>query len=370
MTLGENPILISIFTIFFVSVNCRHCSSAFEISDEDLAMLRELSPEIGGKTMSLPPPTLCPDCRLRRRQSHVNHVNLYERKCDLSGAQIISNIHPSSPYRVYAQEDWYSDKWDPHAYQRDFDFPRPFFEQWKELFDAVPRPNLMTGYEFDENCDYTNYAGKNKDCYLIFDSDENRDCYFSYSINQCANCVGCYRTRKSELCYECIDCVKCYGSSYLQDCDNCAESMFLKNCTGCKKCLMCSNLKNKEYFIENKQVSKEEFDSFRAMLGSQSVVESARRHERYDVLPAVSPFEALFCLRRLKTQGILHFEQAIHQGGVRETRAEDHRAHAINARMGRILPHGDIVFCLQRDTGSRLLPAHQKGGSCARLAMV
>ena len=255
---------------------CAQCSAAFGVHNEDLQMLDELSPVIGGVKLSLPSPTMCPDCRLQRRQAHVNHVNLYERTCDLSGAPIISNTHPSAPYTVYDQEVWYSDKWDAHKYQRKYDFSRPFFEQLKELIDEVPRPNLMTGYEFDENCDYTNYAGKNKDCYLIFDSDENRDCFYSYSLNHCVNCVGCYRTRKSELCYECVDCVKCYGSAYLQDCDNCADSVFLKNCTGCKNCLMCSNIKNKEYWVENKPVGKEEFGKLRAMLGSHSAVESAR----------------------------------------------------------------------------------------------
>ena len=266
---------------------CTHCQSAFEILDGDIKMLDELSPIIDGNKLSITPPTMCPDCRLQRRQSHVNHVNLYERKCDLSGAQIISNTHPSKPYKIYAQEDWYSDKWEPKDYGKEYDFTRPFFEQLKELVDTVPRPNLMTGYEFDENCEYTNYSGKNKDCYLIFDSDENRDCYYSYSLNHCVNCVGCFRSRKSELCYECIDCVQCYSSAYLQDCDNCAESMFLKNCTGCKNCLMCSNLKNKEYHVENKPVSKEEFEQFRAMLGSHSAVESAR--VRFDALKKEFP---------------------------------------------------------------------------------
>lgn len=225
--------------------------------------------------MSLPVPTQCPDCRLQRRMAHVNQLNLYERKCDLTGASVISNIRPGAPYKVYRQEDWYGEQWDPLSFGKDYDFSRPFFDQLKELQEAVPRPNLFTGYEFDENSDYTNHSGKNKDCYLIFDSDENRDCYYGYSYNSCVNCVDCFRTRKSELCYECIDCVKCYGSAYLQECDNCSDSMFLKNCTSCTNCLMCSNLKNKEYCVENKQVTKEEFEKFRAMLGTQSVLLSA-----------------------------------------------------------------------------------------------
>lgn len=256
---------------------CTQCSAAFTIFDEDLTMLDQLSPVIGGKKFSLPPPTLCVDCRLQRKMTHVNQLNLYERKCDLTGSSVISNTRPGAPYKVYRQEDWHSDKWDPLSYGRDFDFTRPFFEQWKELLLVVPRPSLFTGYEFDENSDYTNHSGMNRDCYLIFDSDENRDCYYSYSVNSCVNCVDCFRTRKSELCYECIDCVRCYGSAYLQDCDNCNTSLFLKNCTGCKNCLMCSNLKNKEYYVENKKVSKADFEKFRAMLSSRNALESARK---------------------------------------------------------------------------------------------
>lgn len=274
-------------SIFRMQQTCRQCSAPFEILKEDLAMLDTLSPIVGGKKLGLPPPTLCPDCRLQRRLTHVNELNLYERKCDLTGASVISNIRPGSPYKVYRQEDWYSDQWDPLVYGRDVDFSRPFFPQWQELLLVVPRPNLFTGYEFDENCDYTNHSGKNKDCYLIFDSDENRDCYFSYSVNSSVNCSDCFRTRKSELCYECIDCVRCYGSAFLQECDNCSDSFFLKNCTGCKKCLMCSNLKNKEYYVENRKVSPEEFESFRAMLSSYSTLQSAK--ERFEKLKLEYP---------------------------------------------------------------------------------
>ncbi|MBT4585764.1 hypothetical protein HOC67_02635 [Candidatus Peregrinibacteria bacterium] len=255
---------------------CTKCSAGFEITEEDIDMLSDLSPVIGGKKYEIPPPTLCPRCRSKRRLSHVNQLNLYERKCNLTGASIISNIRPELPYKVYRQEDWYSDKWDPLDYGMNFDFNRPFFEQWNELVLNVPLPNLFTGYEFDENCEYTNHAGKNQNCYLVFDSDEDRDCYYSYSINQCVNCMDCYRTRKSELCYECVDCVKCYESSFLQDCNNCSSSMFLKNCTGCKNCLMCSNMNNKEYFVENKKVSKEEFENFRSLLGSYASLKNAK----------------------------------------------------------------------------------------------
>lgn len=292
--------------------SCAQCSTSFELNDDDLRMLDLLSPEIGGIKQSLPPPTLCPDCRLQRRMACVNQLNLYERKCDLTGASVISNLRPGSPYKVYRQEDWYSDKWDATTYGKEFDFSRPFFDQWEELCQSVPRPNLFTGFEFDENCEYTNHSGKNKNCYLIFDSDENRDCYYSYSANGCVNCVDCFRTRKSELCYECIDSVQCYSSAFLQECDNCSDSLFLKNCTGCKNCLMCSNLKNKEYYVENKPLSKQEFEAFRKKLESNSTLQSAKN--RFEKLKLEFPQRYMHGLHNEDCVGdyLVHCKNAVH----------------------------------------------------------
>ncbi len=274
-----------------VNLNCLQCSASFIVSDADRAFLDKVTPVFDGKKFPIPDPTLCPDCRQQRRITHINEFNLYKRKCDLSGKAIIADIHPSAPYKVYDQEVWYSDKWDPMEYGRDFDFSRPFFEQYHELTLAVPHFNLFTGYQYDINCDYTNYAGKNKDCYLIFDADENRDCWYCYSLNGSMDTMDCYRTRLMELCYECIDCLKCYGSAFLQDCSNCKDSMFLKNCIGCSKCLMCSNLQNKEYHIQNQRVTPEEFEAAIATLSTRSVIEAAKK--RFEEFTLQFPQKAL-----------------------------------------------------------------------------
>jgi len=258
-------------------------------------MLEKLAPTVGGKTFVLPEPTLCPDCRQQRRQAAVNQLHLYKRTCDLTGRSIVSNFHASTPYTVYAQDAWWEDAWDPLFYGREFDFSRSFFEQYKELCLAVPHPSLTTAYQYDENCDYTNYAGKNKDCYLIFDSDECRDCYYCYSVNGCANCLDCLRARRCELCYEVIDSVNCYGSSYLQDCDNCSESAFLKSCIGCKNCLMCVNLKNAEHCIENRQVTKEEFEATLAHLNTRGAIEAAKL--RFEDLKREHPHKSIHAIQ-------------------------------------------------------------------------
>lgn len=270
-----------------ITRSCTACTKSFAISPEDQAAIKALSPTVAGTLVELSLPTHCVECRQQRRAAVANQLFLYKNKCGLTGESVVSNIHPDSPYTVYKQEAWYSDKWDPLSFGRDIDFNRPFFEQWHELSLAVPRPALFTGYQYDENSEYTNHAGKNKNCYMLFDSDENRDCYYCYSINGSTNCAECFRVRKSELCYGCVDSIKCYNSSFLQECDNCSDSMFLKNCIGCKNCLMCSNLKNKEYCVENKQVTKQEFERLKKMLTSHSRMAGAR--QRFEKLTLEYP---------------------------------------------------------------------------------
>ncbi len=242
--------------------NCKQCSIKFQITDKD----REYYAKV-----KVPAPEFCPDCRQRKRMINANQINLYKRKCDATGDMIISAYHPDSPLKVYNQPAWWDlDKWDAVDFGQEFDFNRPFFEQWYEMASKVPRPNLHTGFQFDENAEYTNYAGYNKNCYMLFDSDFNWDCYFSMGVNKSKNCMDNYRLKECELCYESIDCVKCYNLKYSQDCDNCSNSAFLKNCIGCKHCFMCSNLKNKEYFICNKKYDKETFEKLINSLSKHS----------------------------------------------------------------------------------------------------
>lgn len=248
---------------------CKSCGKEFEITDRE----REYY-----KKIDVPEPQLCPACRQQRRLAHANLPNLYKRRCEGSGDEIISSYAPDSPHKVYSQKYWNSDKWDALSYGRDFDFNRPFFEQFEQLYLDVPHPALLTGYEFDENSAYTNHAGKNKNCYMIFDSDENWDCMYGHGILDNKNCIDNYRIKKSELCYECVDCTNSYRLFYSQDCDNCSDSAFLKNCTGCHNCFMCSNLNNKQYYIFNEQKTKEEYESFMRSLANHEKLEEFMKY--------------------------------------------------------------------------------------------
>jgi len=104
-----------------------------------------------------------------------NERKLYHRKCDLTGKQIISVYAPDSPYVVYDQHEWHSDKWDGMKQGRTFDFNRPFFEQFDELMRSTPKISVFTSQNV--NSDYTNGAQQDKNCYMIFVSDHDEDCW-------------------------------------------------------------------------------------------------------------------------------------------------------------------------------------------------
>jgi hypothetical protein len=120
--------------------SCTHCEVNFDITDIDVDFLTRLAPTIAGKKFELPYPTYCPKCRKIRRYAWRNEKNIYRRKCDATGKDIISLFSPDAPCPVYESDYWYSDKWDAHAYGRDYDFSRSFFEQWGELKQVVPMP--------------------------------------------------------------------------------------------------------------------------------------------------------------------------------------------------------------------------------------
>ncbi len=229
---------------------CLISSVEFEVTDSDLEYYASLD---------VPSPRLSPTERSRRRMSFGNHRNLYLRICAATGKRIVTNFPPDWSGPVYDVGYWHSNSWNPLSTGRDYNFSRAFFPQFQELMTVAPLPGLLRAPQYDENCEYTNYAGKNKDCYMIFDSDKNRECYYSFSINSCTDVIDCFRADSCELCYECIDCSKCYNSKYLQNCDTCSDSWFLKNCIGCAFCFGSVNLRNKRYYFFNEQLTESEY---------------------------------------------------------------------------------------------------------------
>ena len=244
---------------------CKQCSAPFEVTDDDLAFYDKVSPVFNGKKELIPPPTLCPDCRLQLRLSFRNLRNLSHRTCDLTGAAIISCYRASSPHTVYRSKEWWGDGWSGTDFGRDFDFNRPFFDQFLDLYRVVPVVHQYATNDI-ENCDYVNGVGNCKNCYLSFMMDFCEDCYYIGYAEHVRSSLDCLSITNCELCYECIDCRDSYHLLFSEHCIRCSDSAFLSGCVRCKNCIGCINLVDKEYYIFNKAYSREEFLQQKAIL--------------------------------------------------------------------------------------------------------
>ena len=227
---------------------CQNCKTQFTIEPDDFTFYEKIK---------VPPPSWCPECRYIRRLLDRNEWTMYKRKCDATGKVIISIYRPDAPFPVYDQEYWKSDAWDPLSYGREFDFSRPFFEQYEELRRVVPHLALVNSNSI--NSEYTNQAQNNKDCYMLVTSDRCEKCMYGNWCEKCFLVGDSCMAQKSEFCYECVDIAKCSSCAWCDDCSDCVSVYLSSDCRGCTDCFGCVGLRNKQYYWFNKNLGKEEY---------------------------------------------------------------------------------------------------------------
>lgn len=237
---------------------CRLSGEEFIVTDKDIDLLDKISPSFGGQKYSLPTPTLCPDERQKRRLSFRNERKMYKRKCDLSGKEIISVYSPDKTYPVYDQKVWWGDDWDPTTYGRAFDFERTFFGQFADLLAVTPKLSLYSVQCI--NSDYTNFALGSKDCYMSIWTTRSEEVLYSNFVRDVKNTIDSTFCYESELIYYGIDLTRCYNCFYAKNSVNCRDCFGVEECSDCHHCIGCYGLKNKEFHVFNKPVSKEVFN--------------------------------------------------------------------------------------------------------------
>jgi hypothetical protein len=246
---------------------CKNCQQTFDIPADDKQYYQRLG---------LPEPTWCPPCRIQRRMVFRNERNLYPCQCGLCGKNILSMYSPGKPYQVFCRDCWYSDKWEPLDYGRDYNFSLSFFDQFVDLQQKVPRVGTLVAGNV-VNSDYCNYLGDAKDSYLCFGSIFIENCLFGNPY-YCKDCVDSLLIRDCELCYECITSEHLYHCFYCQDCFSSNNLFFCYDCKGCSDCIGCAGLRNVNHHIFNKQYSEAEYNKFKESLNfcDQDKVEDVR----------------------------------------------------------------------------------------------
>jgi len=193
---------------------------------------------------------------MQRRFTWRNEWKLFRKK-DVHGKEIFSNFHEDSAVKIMEVAEWYSDSWNPMQYGREYDFSKPFFEQFKEIMCQVPI--MSRSVSRPVNSDYCSNASQPKDCYLTFGLSYVENSAYSIWGANSKDIFDCHIYSESELCYDCVNITKCYKTLYSIDCEGCNDVMFCKNCVGCNNCFGCINLKNKSYYIFNEAYSKEDY---------------------------------------------------------------------------------------------------------------
>ncbi len=227
---------------------CQNCKQSFTIEPDDFGFYQKIH---------VPPPTFCPECRLIRRMTWRNERSLFKRFCAKTGKPIITMFHPDAKVTVYDHEVWWGDSWNGTDYGRDYDFSKPFFEQFKKLLEVVPLMNLG-----NNNCVGSPYGNHNADCkycYLLYASYDNERVHYSHGAVGSQDCIDAYGSANCELSYGFTMCGGLYKTHFSYDSDESINSFFLRHCKNLQDCIGCVNLVHKSHCILNMQYTKEEY---------------------------------------------------------------------------------------------------------------
>ena len=230
---------------------CQNCKTDLIIEPDDFLFYEK---------MKVPAPTFCPECRLIRRLSHRNERNFYHSICERCNKNIISVFRREEDVHVYCANCWHSDSWDGLEYGIEFDKSKNVIAQLNELVHKVPLMNLYGLNATKVNSDYTNMASWLKNCYMVTYSDYCENVTYGSFVNHSRDSIDNLMGNEIELCYETINCNKSYKTFYSIDCESCSDVWFSKNCTGCNNCFGCVNQRNKNYYMFNQPMSKEDYD--------------------------------------------------------------------------------------------------------------
>ncbi len=265
---------------------CTSCNIQFQLTAQEIDFYRRIE---------VPQPQRCPDCRQKLRLAWRNERYLYRRRSALSGKPTIAFYHEDSPYTVYSQEEWWSDRWDGKAYGTEYQPHRPFFEQLGELIAKIPQMAILISH--GENSDYCPYSVYYKNSYMCISGYEGENCYYGYQVIRSRDCADCSVLYESELCYECTYSLKLYNSLYCHECESSSDLAFSTDCIGCDHCIGCFGLRRKSYHLFNEPCSKETYaQTLSAILHSY---ERSRQfldeHKKFCVDKTHRPFKIVNC---------------------------------------------------------------------------
>jgi hypothetical protein len=233
-----------------MTLNCAITDKSFSLSEREEKLIADFG---------FPHPTLAPMERWLQAVGQSTPFAFRQTVCPVTKTPILSRWSESGAI-VGVNSDWFwSDDCDNIIEGQDYDFNRPFFEQFQELARKCYAPSINRIN--CENSPYVNASYQLKDCHLCFACESLRDCYYSALCSNSNDLIFCAGVSNSELCYRCLDCSDIYEGRFLQDCINCRDCYWCLDCIGCSNCFQCYGLRQASdgYYIQNQKVTKEEW---------------------------------------------------------------------------------------------------------------
>jgi hypothetical protein len=122
-----------------------------------------------------------------------------------------------------------------------------------------------------KNCENVigNSVENSKNSFEVFDILASSD--HPIGVEDCKHCVmagiglkGCYDIYQhggdTEYCYEISGGMRCQKTHFCMRPLDSANTLYCENCENCQDCFGCTGLKRKQYYILNKQYTKEEYE--------------------------------------------------------------------------------------------------------------
>jgi len=260
------------------SKQCQNCRNDFTIEPEDFDFYQRIK---------VPPPTWCPECRLTRRLIWRHNRTIHKVKCARCDADIFSIYDSSSKFPLYCPTCWWSDDWDAGEYAMEVDFSKPFLQQYRELHDRVPVTATWRRNSVD--CQYCITEIDSKRCYFCYGPFRSEDCMYGFGPIMSKRCVDSDAGMNMSDSYGCYSSDSIYRCNFVNFSEECMDSSFLFDCAGCTNCFGSTNLRHKQYYLFNRQCTKEEYEREMKYWDLGSYARTLEAQEKFSALYHETP---------------------------------------------------------------------------------
>jgi hypothetical protein len=143
----------------------------------------------------------------------------------------------------------------------------PKFKSWTpdQIFSFINElkkryPLTQTIEQGNTNASFGNYIYNNKNSYMCFDASNNENCGYIYDSSKQKNCFDFDHCGPCELCYEASDSINLFNCNYIIWSGGCIDCSYMIDSGNCKNVFGGIGIKNKQYVLLNRQLTKEDYE--------------------------------------------------------------------------------------------------------------